>query len=96
MRPGNLGHGTLTLRILELEPWECDRDTQDPENGSLELGTCDPENQYPESSTLRIELVTQIPNILTCITDEINFSCEVHFDNKKLGHLSRKLGCLSR
>ena len=40
---------------------------------------------------MQIELVTQIPTILTRTTDWINFNCEANFDNKKLGHLSQKL-----
>ena len=82
-------------------PWEPktrdigtrDPDTQEPENKSLGLESYDPESetQNPESRTLIIELVTQIPSILTHTTDWINFNCEASFDNKKLGHLSQKL-----
>ena len=68
-----------------------DPDTQDPGNRSLGIGNCYSETQNPESMTLRIELVTQIPSILTHTTDWINFNCEANFDNKKLRHLSQKL-----
>ena len=94
LRPG-------TLRLWVPEPWDMepsnwdyetwDPDTQDPGNMSLGLGNCYSETQNLESITLRIELVTQIPNILTRTTGWINFNCEANFDNKKLGHLSQKL-----
>ena len=78
--------GTLETRTLRL--WG--PDTQQPGNRSLGLRNCDSETQNLESRTLRIELVTQIPSILTRTTDWINFNCEANFDNKKLGHLSQK------
>ena len=95
--PGTLRPGTQdpeTLRPGTLEPetlglW--DSDTQEPGNRSLRLGNCDSETQNPESRSLRIELLTQIPSILTRTTDWIKFNCEASFDNKKLGHLSQKL-----
>ena len=37
---------------------------------------------------MRIEHVTQIPNIPTRITDLIIFNGEANYDNKKLGHMS--------
>ena len=92
LRPGTLGAGTLRL----WDPATRDSDTQDPGNRSLGLGNCYSETQNPESRTLRIELVTQIPSILTRTIDWINFNCEANFDNKKLGHLSQKLRCSSR
>ena len=87
LRPGTLGVGTLGL----WDPGTLDPDTQDPGNKSLGIGNCYSETQNPESMTLRIELVTQIPSILTHTADWINFNCEANFDNKKLGHLSQKL-----
>ena len=78
----NLGHDTLTSRTLRIK--------------------------NRNSDTLRIELVTQIPGILRRATDPhhrlhkshtiycISFNCEAKFDNKKLGHVSRKLRGWSR
>ena len=57
----------------------------------MELVNSDSENQNSESRIPRIELVTQIPSIMTRTTGWINFNCEANFDNKKLGHLSQKL-----
>ena len=76
---------------LNWDSGKWDPDTQDPGNRSLGIGNCYSETQNPESRTLRIELVTQIPSILTRTTAWINFNCEANFDNKKLGHLSQKL-----
>ena len=53
----------------------------DPRTGILE-----PETQNPETRTPRIELVTHRFLVATDpTTDCINFNCEAHFDNKKLG-----------
>ena len=91
LRPGTLRPGTLRPRTLEWYSGTWDPGTQEPGNRSLGLGNSDSETQYPESRTLRIELLTQVPSILTRITDWINFNCEANFNNKKLGHLSQKL-----
>ena len=65
LRLETLRHRTLEAGTLGL--W--DPDTQDPGNRSLGIGNCYSETQNPESRTLRIELVTQIPSILTHTTD---------------------------
>ena len=89
-----LGHRTLWPGILAPK--------------TLRLGTHYTETQNHETRTLRIELVTHRFRILRLATDPrmaytininldcINFICEVNFDNKKLGYMSRKLRGSSR
>ena len=92
MRPGTWDPETLRARTLEPDTLGLlDPDTQEPGNRSLGLGNCDSETQNPQSRSLKIELLTQIPSILTRTTDWIKFNCEANFDNKKLGHVSQKL-----
>ena len=69
------GTGILTPRTPELGPWH------------LGLAILRPRILIAGPS----EFVTQNPSIPTRTTDCVNFNCEANFDNKKLGHLCRKL-----